>query len=123
MRNLAGVPDAGAYIVLELIGAGVLPVLHDGMVQHSEVPTRVTGALGPFTFERLWYYYAARGSVPLAVARELYDHPIGRRYVRVDGYAGNREPSGRIDVYHIDSQDGLNLFVETLRRHGLAGGA
>jgi hypothetical protein len=173
MRNLAGVVDADTYIRGELDEAGVERVVHPEPVDRSEVPMRVTGRLGSFTFRRLWYYYAVHGRVPLAVARELYEHPIGKRDVRVAGHCGCPPPSewathvdaegfevvedpdgseereardflaahpdigqvrlpryvrslsdarveSFVDNYHIDSQEGLNLFVETLRRHGLA---
>lgn len=176
MRNLAGVADAGAYIVLELLCAGIAPELRADMLERSEVPTRVIGRLEPFTFERRWYYYSVSGRVPLAVAEELYADPIGQRDVRVAGHCGRPPPAswarhfdvegtrvivdpdgsrelqanaffeahpdlaeGRckryvrdiayvqvesyVDLYHIDSQAGLNLFVATLRRHNLTGGA
>ena len=119
MRNLAGVQDAGAYICAELDEATIERVVHDEPIERSEVPTRVTGKLGDFTFRRLWYYYSARGHVPLAVAQELYADPVGRAYVRVNGHCGCPPPDGDVECYHIDSQSGLNLFVEVLRRRGL----
>lgn len=32
------------------------------------------------------YYWIVRGEVPLDVAKELYEHPLGRRDVRVSGH-------------------------------------
>lgn len=86
-----------------------------------------------FAFARQWYYYTATGYVPMDVAIELYEHPIGRKDVRVQGHCGCPDPreyapvqkgplvAGKrcVDCYHIDSQEGLNLFVETLRKHKL----
>jgi hypothetical protein len=84
-----------------------------------------------FLFDRRWYYWSVKGKVPLEVAQEMYANPIGRKDVRVAGHCGCPEPkigeygtdwdNGRwvVSCYHIDSQEGLNLFVETVKRHGL----
>lgn len=45
-----------------------------------------TTQIGPI--EVTWgalYYWIAKGPVPLAVAHELYEHPLGRRAIRVNG--------------------------------------
>ena len=86
-----------------------------------------------FVFYRNWYYYVATGHVPMDVAIELYEHPVGRKDVRVEGHCGCPDPrdyppvqksvlvAGKrcVSCYHIDSQEGLNLFVEVLRKHKL----
>lgn len=42
--------------------------------------------IGPIEiFRGQAYYWIASGPVPLAVADELYEHPLGRSAVRVDG--------------------------------------
>jgi hypothetical protein len=97
----------------ELGAAGIAVVPEDR--RHCEVPSEVSGTLGGFRFSREWYYWVCEGVVPAQVAQYLYDHPIGRADVRVNGYAGNRKPRGPVSCYHIDSQAGLNLFVETLQ--------
>jgi hypothetical protein len=172
MRNLAGVEDADRFIRRELDEATVERVVHPERISNSEVPTMITGKLGPFKFKRLWYYWSVRGPVPLAVAEELYADPEGRKSVRVAGHCGcpppaewatyvdadgnrvvedpdgsqeraanaffDRHPALRaasaerfvrdrskaqltatVESYHIDTQEGLNLFVDTIRRHGL----
>ncbi len=85
-----------------------------------------------FTFERAWYYWIVRGNVPLKVARPLFeDHgDIGRHQVRVGGFAGGGvHPDSWFELvddvpcvtqYHIDTPEGLRLFVETMGEHGLA---
>jgi len=123
MINLAGRQDCDTYILTELAGAGI-----DAQAERnnrSEVPYGFIGRVGDFTFRRAWYYWVVSGSVPLAVARELYANPIGKEDVRVAGHCGCPPPDewergGFVDTYHIDSQAGLNLFVATLRKHGLA---
>ena len=84
-----------------------------------------------FCLSRNWYYYVAVGYVPMEAAVELYEHPIGRKDVRVEGHCGCPDPreymknstlvAGRrcVSCYHIDSQEGLNLYVEVLKRHNL----
>lgn len=172
MKNLAGHPEADHFIRSELDQAGISRVDHGANIPNSEVPTRITGKLGPFEFRRLWYYWSVRGRVPLAVAEELYADPEGCKSVRVAGHCacpppkewatyfdadgmeviedpdGSEERSANeffeahpdlkparaeryvrsiadvkaeafIESYHIDTQEGLNLFVAALRRHGL----
>jgi hypothetical protein len=69
--------------------------------------------------------------------RGCQNNPLGKRDVRTCGYAGNRDPNEMkrevyvdddyasfdmievINYYHIDSQDGLNYFTETLRKYNL----
>lgn len=176
MRNLAGNEDADRFIRRELDEATVERVVHRERLSHSDVPTRISGKLGPFGFRRFWYYWSVHGPVPLAVAEELYADPEGRKSVRVAGHCacpppsewathvdangqevvedpdGNEEREAQafldahpdlravkipryvrsladveveafVESFHIDSQEGLNLFVETLRRHGLDKGA
>jgi hypothetical protein len=84
-----------------------------------------------FIFCRAWYYWIVTGFVPLHVAEELYADPIGKKDVRVSGHCGCPAPKEWIkdrqliaghqcvESYHIDSQEGLNLFVRTLRAHSL----
>src|ERR1043166_5279696 len=66
------------------------------MIIHCGKPTRMdTRWIGPI--ELAWagtYYWIASGPVPLLVARELYDHPLGRSPLRVNGDARCRPPLG-----------------------------
>lgn len=86
--------------------------------------------IASFKFIRCWYYWSVTGYVPMDVAMEMYNDPIGRTAIRVEGHCGCPSPedytsqplvAGKqcIRSYHIDSQEGLNLFVETLRKHNL----
>jgi len=93
-----------------------------------EVHYTLTGQLGPYSFERAWYYWIIHGLVPLFVAEEMYRNPIGRYDVRARGHCGCPPLDTEADTikgaryvlsYHIDSQEGLNLFCETIRRYGL----
>lgn len=97
-----------------------------------------------FVFTRAWYYWVVSGPVPLIAAMEMYADEYGKRDVRVDGHCGCPSPdqqmeiSGRynwahpydgvyaqesgylsVNIYHIDSQIGLNIFADTMRKYGL----
>ena len=87
MKNLAGHPDADVHCIAELSLADVPHVLGDAALK-NEVSTRVTGKLGPLTFERGWRYWMVRGPVPLDIAKALYDDPVCARDVRVAGHCG-----------------------------------
>lgn len=122
MRNLAGSTTAhvDAYAEDELKEAGIH--IFRGKPSRGEVPASVIGEQGRFRFERAWYYWVAHGPVSIELARKMYDDPRGRYDVRVAGHCGCPEPvkpwteivegDECVTEYHIDSQDGLNLFAE-----------
>lgn len=132
MKNLAGNSGCDPHIVAELQAAGIDLVHHTSPLK-QEVPASVTGRLTKngkpvFEFTRAWYYWVVGGRVPLDVARELYANPIGATDVRVVGHCGCPPPEDWVTIikgkryvfgYHIDSQEGLNLFVTTLKERGL----
>ncbi len=173
MINLAGNPDCDFQIQRELERAGI-GVMQHGVRRKHEVAATLTGKIGEykiFTFTRAWTYWIAEGLVPMAVARELYDDPVGKTDVRVNGscacpppieaqttliasdgrtvidaaerdefdrlfpestrtelakqYIFSDDPSAAgaqefIKVYHIDTEVGLRLFADTIKKHGLA---
>ncbi len=68
------------------------------------------------------------GPVPLEVAELLYADPVGRTDIRAAGHAGAPPPSDWttaidgdefVTTYHIDSEVGLRVFVDTLKLHNL----
>jgi hypothetical protein len=158
MKNLAGDKTCDTEIFRELTEAKI-PIVQVDRVDR-EVSYTLTGKLGELIFRRAWYYWVVTGPVPLAIAKKLYEHPIGERNVRVDGHCGcpppedpwlsyfdaegnellhsrdrdqfdrlqwelppgqrwSDDPEGEGEAfvmsYHIDSQEGLNLFAETMR--------
>lgn len=154
-HNMAGREDCNQYIANELTEAEI-PIVYER--SNGEVPYVIKGKLGDMNFERAWYYWMVRCRVPLAVAKELYADPIGKRDVRVAGHCGCPPPeewatpdeeivrkyikenevhyptmldireliaSGKlkgdlyVHSYHIDSQEGLNLFVKTIKKYKL----
>ncbi len=173
MQNLAGNERCDDFILKELERAKIEAV--HGPRSDREVPASIAGRLGPYTFTRAWYYWVAKGPVPLEVAKEMYADPVGRADIRVSGHCGcpppedpwmtyrtkdgkevwhvaeeqkildmnsrhdfmaeswekmkqgivfaeDRAAAGRafVESYHIDTEVGLRLFADTLRKHGLA---
>jgi hypothetical protein len=83
MRKLTAEPDYDRAIAWELQQARIemIRVSRSG----DEVPSRLRGRLGPIAFWRDAVYWVAHGPVPLKVALDLYEHPLGRRQIRVEG--------------------------------------
>lgn len=83
----------------------------------SEVPYHVIGNLedGKLLFTRAWYYWVVKGTVKYKVAKKIFKHPIGKRDVRAYGHIGCIKPKRGVGGYHIDSQEGLNLFVKMVK--------
>ncbi len=171
MLNLAGDQNCDAEIERELTRCGIEVVRNQP--REGEVPSSLRGKLGNFTFRRAWRYWVVNGDVPLRVAKEMYDDPVGKSDIRVCGHCGcpppeepwivwrdkkgrklllmserkklvnrlgkndptvksilndpkirfvkNRAVAGEgfIRFYHIDSETGLRLFADTLRKHKL----
>lgn len=90
MRNLAGRKDCDRFIRKELNKVNIPIVARD--LSKREVPASIAGQLGPFSFERAWFYWVVRGPLPLHVARKLYQHPE-RNVIRASGYAGGIHPN------------------------------
>ena len=124
MINLAGVDTCDETIKQELFASGIPTEVVEIDRRHHEVPFTIIGRLGPYKFERLWYYWSVTGPMPLAAAQEMYEHEFGCKDVRVVGHCGCPPPAewlddGHVTSYHIDTQAGLTLFTQTVRKHGL----
>lgn len=83
----------------------------------SEVPYKYFGLVGNFKFTREWRYWCIDciyGDVPKDLARKIYNDPIGRQFIRTNGYASNIDPDQQKQVtgYHIDTHEALSRFVE-----------
>lgn len=160
MKNLAGDPNCDADIRRELREAGIGLINEDRT--KTEVPSTISGEFGVFKFTRAWYYWIVEGKMPLEVAKELYEDPVGRKDVRVAGHCGCPSPDepwiewydsegrrifplskkhkdfsheeagyqvffkdpskvgkGYIPLYHIDTEEGLRLFTDAIRKHQL----
>jgi hypothetical protein len=166
MQNLAGNKDCDRVIERELSIARINIKKVEPDPVHHEVPYTLEGELGKFTFHRAWYYWVAKGPMPLKNALELYADPAGAHDVRVAGHCGCPPPEapwitwrdnegneliqmnqkakideylakgfinpeqmkgqvfsehpekghGFVDSYHIDSEVGLRLFADMIRK-------
>ena len=129
----------------------------------GEVPSRLVGRLGPVEFWRASTYWVVEGPVPVTLATELYEDPIGSTgtaaapppsssWVRWYLANGTRvlptqgqvqyeslhrsrpdflpfavfhdDPkslgaSGFVESYNVDTEIGLRLLSDAIRRHGL----
>lgn len=169
MKNLAGNKDCDILIEQELARSRIEIVR--GERRCGEVPASIIGKLGSFTFRRAWYYWIVEGNIPLSMARELYEDPVGKTDVRVSGhcmcplpdewvtwldkdgkecisskdrkeldelckrsslvsgsdldkYRVSDSPtedgfSAFITLYHIDTEIGLRLFADMIRKYNL----
>ena len=128
MINLAGDKDCDKQIRRELLRAKVdIVEVKQG---NTEVPYTIIGRLYGFEFRRAWYYWVAKGPMPLKEAKELYAEPVGREDIRVAGHCGCPPPEppwvkksmvgktqkGMIDLYHIDTEVGLRIFTDKIRQ-------
>jgi hypothetical protein len=99
-------------IQAELAQAGI-DVVSTETRADGEVPTKVTGTFKGFKFVRAWSYWVVRGDASVYLAKQIYADPIGHESIRTDGFAGNMDPKGEsVSLYHIDTQEGLNRFVQ-----------
>lgn len=98
MRNLAGSEDSDIWAAAELAAAGI--PIEMAEKPYGEPQTRVKGRLGGIEFSRAWYYWIAKGRVPLDVARRLYADPVGQKDVRVAGHCGCPPPEPRWVRYY-----------------------
>ena len=119
MINLAGLKECDADIVKELTESGATVLLQDHV--HSEVPYHYIGCVGNFILIRAWYYWVAKSikGLPESAAEEL--NANYRNVIRVKGFAGGTDvkqwlsENNTIDLYHIDTQEGLNAFVKFVK--------
>lgn len=77
-----------------------------------------------WTLFRNWYYWVAVTScnpVPLEDAIKLSNLPTEKKYpqmkdyLRVDGDCSGPLPKKEVSLYHIDTQEALNLFISYLK--------
>ena len=123
MPNLAGLIECNEYIKLELELAGI-DVYQTSELPTGEVKSSYKGylhcAFERFSFERAWSYWIVTGSVPLELAKKMYNTEEGKRSVRVQGDCGCPAPEkwerdGYVSLYHIDTVEGLKLFADTVK--------
>lgn len=123
MINLAGVKDCDLTIIKEIEESGL---------KYNKMACATTGEVGSnlwtyfqsWNLQRLWYYWAASTeTTPLLFKHSIPLHESDGEEIRVGGYIGGQHPldgySNDWDIgvnsYHIDTQKGLNKFIETVK--------
>jgi hypothetical protein len=87
---------------------------------NPEIPTSIMGTFPYWGFTRSWYYWVAKGQgIPADIAEEF--HKTWGQQVRVNGSCACPSPlednkGFAVGLYHIDTQEGLNAFVELLKK-------
>ena len=106
-------------IRIELREADVEEKLLECFPEHSEVPYKVYGEYKHYKFYRGWCYWIVKGDTSHDIAKIIYSDMVGRESIRTNGWAGNRDPSEFciINTYHIDTQEGLNRFVNIIKQY------
>lgn len=90
VKNLAGDENCDTYIKRELERARI--DIHGKPRSSGEVPSTLYGKIGHIEFTRAWSYWIARGDVPLDIALKLYEYPVGKTDIRVDGHCMSPPP-------------------------------
>lgn len=119
--NYAGRFDSDEEIANELVQAGINPIFLPKSYRkfQPEMRTIVIGSFMGWSFQRYWRYWVAKGpGIEVAAAEEL--HAEFGQEVRVDGHCMCPSPREQfkglaVNLYHVDSQQGLNALAETIR--------
>jgi hypothetical protein len=116
MINLAGKEDCDHHIADELLRAGIDTI--EVPKSEGEVPFSIEGRLGHpesglgfIRLWRAWYYWVAVGNIPLSVAKVLYDHPEGKKTVRVDGHCACPAPEAPW-IKWINAETGQEMMAQ-----------
>ncbi|MBU0649686.1 hypothetical protein KJ605_01930 [Patescibacteria group bacterium] len=122
--NLTSHENSDEIIKKELTTAGIRLVHHDQPLP-GDVRCRTSGKIGDIEFRRAWNHWYGEGPVIITAAMEIYSTPIGKRDVWAGGYDSCLPPylcatGGFVWKYKIRSQEGLNWFVDVLKKFGLA---
>lgn len=118
------------YTVFGCLGAKSLSEEDQRFFDRMGTTLEFAATMSSFVFSRAWYYWCVSGYVPLPIAEEMYANPNGIKDIRVAGHCACPPPSewlahhkvcgmDVVDSYHIDTQEGLNYFVQTMIKHGL----
>lgn len=122
MRNLAGIETVSTNFIVaaELAKAGI-PAFDIDLLKSPEVRATIIGALTfaggqEVVLVRAWTYWVVHLKEPLPSERAQALNLNWRGSVRVDGYAGGKDPNSHgAYSYHVDSQEGLNALAMELK--------
>ena len=110
--------DADRQLAAELKAARIQVVRMPEIMRRRD--SIIRGSAGPWTFERAWYYWIARGAagLPPDIADRL--HEEHGESVRVDGHCGCPSPREWLKgfgpiLYHVDTPEGLAALATAIR--------
>lgn len=121
MINLAGNNECDTYIENELLLAGI-KTYKKPFKNTGEVPYTIYGELYGWCFKRSWRYWIAFNDNKNLLFE--FADPLHEKFgqdVRVAGYFGYPAPKELyndtgVNLYHIDTQSGLNALVEAIKK-------
>lgn len=104
---------------LEMARSGVY-FNHDGIANDVETVHRTTviATVWGWRFRRAWYYWVCDANVVRAIPREdavKLNARLGGQ-VRVDGYSGGNDVTGPVDLYHVDTVEGLKALLDLIKK-------
>ena len=81
----------------------------------DEVPSRVSGKLGPFKFERAWRYWVCSGPMPLQLATQIHfatltSGVIAGKVIRAAGHGNCLSPEEVVEYF---AKDGRKYLQDT----------
>ena len=121
MKNLAGTGD-DQQAKKELEEAGIeIFVQPEFFANNNECQLVVVSFLGPWSFNRCWYYWSVTGP-GINIEQAITFNKQWGKEVRAAGCSGGIEDlydyfkGFAVSSYHIDSQEGLNAFVKLLKQ-------
>lgn len=134
--NTKDVRSEVPYTVFGILGHAPFSESDTGYFERHTTTPEIAKRFAPFVFTRAWVYWCVSGYVPLEVANEMY---FSEDYyhrstskndygIRANGHCANPPPIEQVqkylvcgkqvvNSYHIDKQQGLNFFVETLKKY------
>lgn len=121
MINLAGTGN-NEQAMKEMEEAGIeVYAYSDSLANSNECRVKVIGTIGPWFFTRSRDYWVAKGP-GLNIEQAIQLNEKHGKEVRADGYIGGIDDlyehfkGFAVTTYHIDSQEGLNVFTELLKK-------
>jgi hypothetical protein len=118
--NYAGRSDVDELLKKELTDAGIEIVQYDFLKDRDrEVKTSIMGQVGPWGFDRAWYYWVAKGpGIPPEYAKQLY--ASHGQEARIEGHCGCPDElynkGFAIGTYHVDTANGLKALADTIKQ-------
>lgn len=72
-----------------------------------------------YNFQRAWGYWIVTGETDKKIAQIIYNDPIGKLFIRTNGWCTNMDPNNvdKVNCYHIDTKVALKRFIEIINSY------